>query len=150
MENQEEIKSSSVTNVVFEPVNDQIPHVNAGTEQHINVGHIECEPTLEEVTKSKGFISTFMNFIQSTRFYKKIQQTATNRRVSQKSVAKNFFTHVLGTIGDIGEIIFNTLEDLILGVLGILTNILVAGTQLICNTARGLLRVVTLNNTCIQ
>lgn len=105
--------------------------------------------SVEEVVKSKNFILNFMDYIRSKQFFNSCERIAKEKKTTSKQVAKNFFEKVLGTISDVFHVAIDTLEGLIIGTLDILTRVLSAGTAIVCDVARRIVRVTTLNKTCV-
>ena len=102
----------------------------------------------EEVEKSKGFLRNFMNYIKSKAFNSKCDDLSRKYNVPSKVVAKSFLTKALGTISDVLHIAIGAVEDCAITIINILTSDLKSGAKLICNVARALTSIVTLNRTC--
>lgn len=102
-----------------------------------------------EVKKARGFLQDFTKYIKSETFKKEINDTAKKYNVPPKKLAEGFFAKALGTIGDVLGIAINCVGNTGHMLVNLLATIIHGGVDIIINVANALVRMVTLNKTCI-
>lgn len=137
-----------------EILNDTVEEIKEEAKETFSRTNINSEVITDKeeinVIKSKNFIRNFMTFIRSNKFYNSCDRLSKKTHVSKKQIAHNFLEHVLGTISDVFHIVIETVEDVVTTVLDVLSKVLSAAASVICDVARKLVRVVTLNKTCVE
>ena len=101
----------------------------------------------EEVLKAKKTLLDFMNYIKSSSFIKKCNSLSRKTGIPPKKIAKGFFSNILGTIADILNIAIDTIQIGLAAIVEFLSWSIVTGGSIVCELAKGLVRVCTLNNT---
>jgi hypothetical protein len=109
----------------------------------------EVPPQTEKEQKARKTITDFMNYIKSDKFKSDVHNSAQKYRLPEREVATNFITKVLGTIGDIAGIVVNTVRGTAHTIVDLLSAVLNGAVDVICNVANSLVRLVTLNKTCV-
>lgn len=105
------------------------------------------QPTKEE--KAKNILNQFTEYIKGPSFQRDVNTVARECNVSPKKLANNFFEKVLGTIGDVAGIVVNTTGNVAHNLVDLLARVAHSGIDIICKVANALVRMVTLNNTCV-
>lgn len=103
--------------------------------------------TQAEVDNAKGFVSNILSGISNGTYSKKFEEVSDVNKIPKKTVAKNFFTRILGTIADVLGIAVGTIENVAVTVIQVLSQLLISGVHLLCRVVRNLVSIVTLNKT---
>lgn len=103
----------------------------------------------EQVKQATGLFQRFQEYISSKGFRDNVNMTARKYGVPPKKVAEGFFGKVLGTIGDVAGIAVSTAGNIAHSFIDIFAAILHGGVNMVVSAASALVRVLTLNNTCI-
>ena len=106
-------------------------------------------PTSDEISKAKGFLNNFTQYIKGEKFKSDVNATAVKYGVPPKTLATNFFEKALGTIGDILGVAISTVGNVGHTLVNLLAIIAHGAVNIICKIASGLARLVTLNKTCV-
>lgn len=94
---------------------------------------------------ARGFLGAFTDFIQSDTFRNDINEKAKKYGIPPRQLAKNFFTKILGIVGDILGIAVSTVGNVAHTIANVISTVLHSGVDLICRLASGISRIVTLN-----
>lgn len=111
------------------------------------------EPVQEKIApeeEAKTKINDFLNYIKSDFFKTDVNETAKEYNVSPKKLAENFFEKALGTIGDVLGIAVDTTGNIAHSLVSILSAVMDSAITVITKVANALVRIVTLNKTCIE
>lgn len=148
-----EMSSIKVTEVNDE-ANEKVGDANNIAEENIAIDSAKKQTeAINDVignqtsAKSKNFILNFLDFIKSSRFMRKCRNAGKRTGVPPKKIATNFFTHVLGTIGDILGTIVSSGKDIFITLVDALATVLKAGGSILFNVANAIVRIITLNKT---
>ena len=106
-------------------------------------------PVNEEMTQEEamGIFDNLKNYFQSGQFAQQCNATSKKTGVPPREIAKGFISKILGTIGDILHIGINVVCSLGNSIIDIITAIAKGAVNTVCNVARGLASIVTLNKT---
>lgn len=103
----------------------------------------------EKVTKAKGFLNKFTQYIKSQSFKDSVNSAAQKYNVPPKKVAEGFFSKCLGTIGDVLGIAITTVGNAGHTLIDIIASLAHGAVNMIVNVATALASIVTLNKTCM-
>ena len=152
------IQATVVTPVSVTPVGAQmnaeedlrktIQDTAQAVEEALN-GFSDEVPTEDETAKAKGFLKQFTDYIKGNTFKRDINDTAKKYGVPPKKLAQNFFEKALGTVSDVLGIAINTVGNAGHTLIDILATVAHGAVNLIVNVANALVRMVTLNKTCV-
>ena len=123
----------------------EIYQVNPTTQQATAT---PVEPNQEmSQEEAMNIFDNLKNFFQSGQFAQQCNATSKKTGVPPREIAKGFISKILGTIGDILHIGINVVCSLGNSIIDIITAIAKGAVNTVCNVARGLASIVTLNKT---
>lgn len=94
---------------------------------------------------AKSFLNQFIGFISSHQYSDEVQRLAVKYNIPEKQLAQGFLTRMFGVISDVFGIVVETARYTLKTIIGFISYALHTGTDLICNLALGLGRILTLN-----
>lgn len=136
---------------VMDQFSDQIPNSQPYQQAQAEpCGEAQTQPSAAEVNKAKGFLGSFVDYINNGAFKNDINATAQRYNVPPKKLAQNFFEKALGTIGDVLGVVFSTAGNAAHTLVDVLSALAHGAVNVVVGVANALSRLVTLNRTCVQ
>lgn len=143
----EEIASYLATSEPTEPVQVAEPAQKVQPQPQVaTVVQQGSTPEKQQVLDdAKSFLNQFIGFISSHQYSDEVQRLAVKYNIPEKQLAQGFLTRMFGVISNVFGIVVETARYTLKTIIGFISYALHTGTDLICNLALGLGRILTLN-----
>lgn len=150
-EEQINVNGNTCSNVTVEPVTEKmkakIANIELGEDDFLK--QFSDKPLEANPEQAKAKLNGFMKYLKSQKFVDKINAEAMKTGIPPKKLAKGFISKAIGTLGDVLGIAIGTVQMTLNGLLDLIHCILGKGIDIIMNAFRGLVRIVTFNQTAI-
>ena len=94
---------------------------------------------------AKTFLNQFISFISSHQYDDELNRLAIKYNIPKKRLSQSFLARMFGVISDVFGVVIETARYTLKTIIGFISYVLHTGTDLICNLALGLGRILTLN-----
>ena len=105
-----------------------------------------CEEDINDMN-AKDYLMDILDYFKSGDVFTDIKRRSNEEGVNHKDVADSFFKKVLGTVGDVFDMVFDFVGNSILVVVEVLRNVILGTATGIIGVARKLINIITLNQT---
>lgn len=144
----EEVEVEEVEEVEVEEVeeeddeDDEEPVKNTKVQE----GEVELMKSKQEfLDEAKAYLGNVVSFLSSFQYEQNLNRLSAQYNVPKQQIAQGFLSRIFAVISDVFGIVIETVRYSVKTVVNFISQALQAGTDLICNLALSLSRILTFN-----
>ena len=110
------------------------------------VEEIEVMKTKQDfLDEAKAYLGSVASFLSSFQYEQNLNRLSTQYNIPKQQIAQGFLTRIFAVISDVFGIVIETVRYSVKTVVNFISQALQSGTDLICNFALSLSRILTFN-----
>ena len=139
----EEVEVEEVEEVEdYEEEDDEEPVKNTKVQE----GEVELVKSKQEfLDEAKAYLGNVVSFLSSFQYEQNLNRLSAQYNVPKQQIAQGFLSRIFAVISDVFGIVIETVRYSVKTVVNFISQALQAGTDLICNLALSLSRILTFN-----
>ncbi|MBQ8994140.1 MAG: hypothetical protein IJ085_08525 [Turicibacter sp.] len=139
----EEVEVEEVEEVEdYEEEDDEEPVKNTKVQE----GEVELMKSKQEfLDEAKAYLGNVVSFLSSFQYEQNLNRLSAQYNVPKQQIAQGFLSRIFAVISDVFGIVIETVRYSVKTVVNFISQALQAGTDLICNLALSLSRILTFN-----
>ena len=99
----------------------------------------------EFLDEAKAYLGNVVSFLSSFQYEQNLNRLSAQYNVPKQQIAQGFLSRIFAVISDVFGIVIETVRYSVKTVVNFISQALQAGTDLICNLALSLSRILTFN-----
>ena len=115
----------------------------------VQEGEVELMKSKQEfLDEAKAYLGNVVSFLSSFQYEQNLNRLSAQYNVPKQQIAQGFLSRIFAVISDVFGIVIETVRYSVKTVVNFISQALQAGTDLICNLALSLSRILTFNQGC--
>ena len=112
----------------------------------VQEGEVELMKSKQEfLDEAKAYLGNVVSFLSSFQYEQNLNRLSAQYNVPKQQIAQGFLSRIFAVISDVFGIVIETVRYSVKTVVNFISQALQAGTDLICNLALSLSRILTFN-----
>ena len=136
----EEVEVEEVEEVEEDEVEEPVKNTK------VQEGEVELMKSKQEfLDEAKAYLGNVVSFLSSFQYEQNLNRLSAQYNVPKQQIAQGFLSRIFAVISDVFGIVIETVRYSVKTVVNFISQALQAGTDLICNLALSLSRILTFN-----